>query len=42
MNRKQTALDWAIAIILLAVLLGLMGTMDSEEQALNAEVWEET
>lgn len=42
MNRKQTVLDWAIAIIALAVILGLMGTMESEEQALNAEVLEET
>ena len=42
MNRKQTGLDWAIAIIALAVILGLMGTLESEEQALNAEVLEET
>ncbi len=41
MNRKQTVLDWAIAIIALAVILGLMGTMESEEQAINAEVLEE-
>ncbi|MFA9275056.1 MAG: hypothetical protein ACEQSE_09310 [Candidatus Aquirickettsiella gammari] len=41
MKRHSKSLDWAISVVAISVVLGIMGTMDREEELISAQVLED-